>query len=329
MCNRAVAGASFELPADGFIPLVPKGVAVSLEGVHQLVDEASLQSLLQSARNRGGEILMDVDHESHDPAKSTIAHAWADLSTAVLRDDGLYAKARLTNHGNTSILGGNFRFVSPEFPFDTMEKIGPELYRPKEISGASFTNRPAFRTSKPVTNRGPATTETAPANKPMKKDICKLLKLDENTEDGVVLNRLGEFVTKAAAHDTMKTELETVRNREVDAILQKHDAVIPKDEGVRATLKTLLVSNREGGEKMLEGFAASAKGTQASTPQQQQRAERQTVHNRQGADVPKEEDAKAGKRAIVVKNRAREIQNANKGMSWSQAFNQADQETPE
>lgn len=334
VCNRAADAQSahaFALPADGLIRLVPRGEATSFEGVRQVVDERSLTALLNSARAHGGEMLMDEEHWSHDPEKSTQALAWADMSTAVLRDDGLYAKPRITNTGEKRVLGGDLRFVSPEFPRASLEEISPGLFRPMELVGLAFTNRPGFRNAKPITNRA-ATTATPPTDQPtMKKDICKLLSLDENTTDDVVLNRLKEIHKKAGEHDTVAAELAVIKNREaaeVDALLVKHAAVIPADDAVKASVRSLLLSNRAAGEKLIEGFA-SAKGTQTQTPEQKARAEREALHNRAAASTPpgdEGDNTKAEAKASRIRNRAQAIQSGTKGMSWNDAFAAAERE---
>ena len=330
VCNRSEASgvAAFALPDDGFIQIVPVGHAVSMEGVKQLVDEDALNLLLNSARGPG-EMLMDREHESHDPTKRTDALAWLDLSTLTKREDGLYAKPRLTNSGSTEVLGGTLRYVSPEFDAASMQPAGNGRLRPTRLVGASFTNRPAFRQGKPVTNRDHQDIDP-PDTKPMKKNLCQLLKLDEAATDEVVMNRLGEMLAKAAAHDTVAAELQTVKNREADDLILQHDAVIPKDKLIRDLLKDLILTNRVGADALIVGFKVAA--TDASDPAKL-RAARTPVFNRGSAEAPTD-DEKAKKaanaRAATIKNRAQGIidtaKSAGRTVNWNEAWATAESE---
>lgn len=332
VCNRTetTSGAKFTLPDDGMIQIVPVGTATSFEGVKQIVDAAALEAML---RNRGtGELLMDREHESHDPEKRTDALAWLDLSTLEKRPDGLYAKPRLTNSGERDVLGGTLRFVSPEFDRETMQEVGGGFLRPTQLVGASFTNRPAFRHGRPVTNRdqNPESRTQHPAS--MKKELCALLKLDESSADSVVLNRIGEIIAKAADHDKVAAELQTVKNREADDLIAAHEEIIPKDAELRKTLRSLILTNRAGADALITGFKAASEGKAATTT----RAERKPVFNRETAAQPSD-DEKAKKaanaKAATVKNRAQAIcdqaKAAGRTITWADAWAAAEAEQPD
>ncbi len=332
VCNRSKDAAAFTLPSDGFIQIVPAGYAIGSgannKPVRQLVDERAMDAILNALPQT--EMLMDREHESHDPAKRTDALAWADLSTAEKRPDGIYAKPRLTNSGDREVLGGTLRFVSPEFPQDTLEEIEAGLFRPTQLVGLSFTNRPGFRNAKPVTNRE---TEPDPKTPTMKKELCLLLKLDEATTDALVLNRISELMTKAASADTLKTELETINNRFADDTITANEAAIPKDETLRKTLKSLLVTNRDGGLAMIKGFTEghhTATETAEQKAAREARAERKPVFNREGSATPVLDDKKQHARAATVKNRATAMcdaaKAAGKPITFAQAFASADAE---
>lgn len=323
VCNRANEGARFELPSDGYVQIVPLGTATSMEGVRQLVDERAIDLML--ANRKSGDLLMDREHESHDPAKRTDALAWLDTATLEKRPDGLYARPRLTNSGEVDVLGGTVRFISPEFDASTLEDAGHGLVRPTRLVGASFTNRPAFRQGKAVTNRESESGNQKADNNTMKENLCTLLKLDASTEDDVVLNRLGEVIAKAGKHDALAAELQTLRNREADAVIAAHDAVIPKEEELRKTLHSLILSNRAGADALIAGFKA-AKAESG-------RAERKPLFNRAEAATPSD-DAKsikaANARAAAIKNRAQAIidgaKAAGRTVTWNDAWATAEAE---
>lgn len=336
VCNRSSddAAASFSLPADGMIQIVPKGYAVGSnakgEPVRQLVDERALSLIL--AGLRPGDMLMDREHESHDPEKRTDALAWADLSTAVQREDGLWAKPRLTNTGNVEVLGGTLRFVSPEFPEATLEVIEPGLFRPTQLSGLSFTNRPGFRNAKPVTNRQP----NPPENQAMKVDICKLLKLDANVEDAVVLNRINEIIVAANKVPDLEKEMGEIRNREADAWMETNKGIMPADEAKRKIVRDLYITNRDGAEAMVAAFQAVAPGQTDEEKKAEAariaRGETKPVFNREAASAPaaEAEQKKQVARAAAIKNRATalmgEAKTAGRTMTFDAAFAAAEAE---
>ena len=154
LLNRGEDGA-YHLPADGKFQIVPAGTAPNkLSGapVLQVVDDRSLglqlADLLNRASSGESEMLVDFDHESRSPDKSTKAAGWIQLATAEKRADGIYSEIRLTNAGRESLLGGDFRFGSPEFDSATVERIGGKDIRPTRLVGFALTNRNNFRSSR-------------------------------------------------------------------------------------------------------------------------------------------------------------------------------------
>jgi phage I-like protein len=105
LTNRSAdsTSATFALPADRFVQLVPKGEAPNVleEGkstkrIIQVVDEEALGQIMSKLLNRGGEMLIDDEHHSHDLDKSTDANGWQLLNkdTLQVREDGLYGDPR-------------------------------------------------------------------------------------------------------------------------------------------------------------------------------------------------------------------------------------------
>ena len=163
--NRA---GKFVMPADGWFHLVPVGEFAHDSGVMQVVDQAAIASL---ANRFVPSALVDFDHFSYDPERSSEAAAWVDAVEA--RADGLWGKLRLTDVGEPALTNGRYRFLSPVWLPSDVESLGsgPDgrtRVRPLRLDTVGLTNNPNMRGMVPLTNRAgqklspvePATTAT-------------------------------------------------------------------------------------------------------------------------------------------------------------------------
>ena len=334
LLNRESAeNGTFQLPADGYFQLLPIGEfpGTMIRGdekveITQIYDRENLAAMADAFE---GELMVDYEHFSHDLEKATNAAAWIDALQ--LRDDGLYAKARWTAQGKADVEGGNYRYISPEL--DQIEVAGEGRIRPLRLTGAGLTNRPALKNLKPLSNRERGTqTETEP-NTDMNKIIAAIapfLGLPSGADEATVLNRLGE-IPAGTTLETLSTKA-----KDYDAVVQNRDELLDaqvetdldrfESEGVikdRASVKAMLLHNRESTIKMLEGL----KPAEQSPPER--------VYNRAQAKSPdmdvaklnKEQDAREAARASRIHNRASEIASS-QGISWSRAWNLAESEIP-
>lgn len=349
LTNRTTAtgGKRFELPADGYIQLVPMGKAPYLrdngtdegEPIIQLVDVEALQSMYNRALAQGGEVLIDFEHFSHESDKPTDAAAWQpyDADHLQLRDDGLYGKPRWSDDGETAVTGGRLRYISPEFPnTDTLlVNVSGKIFRPLAVTGFGLTNRPGFkRHSKPLTN---SDRRESPADKPQnhmhKALLATALSLSETDVDKLdeptLRNRVQALKDQAASAAALGEQLKTLHNREADAFIEKHDKVIPTNEVVRKHLKETFLTNRAAAEGIVAGYADDDDGM---TPAERSRAERKPLHNRQQAEPPKADQAAQRKEEVLAGKRsarATDLMNRESGLRWNDAFNQACREITE
>lgn len=343
LSNRAAgsSGPRFTLPEDGFIQLVPIGAAPNVRHdgrrILQQVDAEAIESMRNRLISAGGELMIDFEHFSHDADKGTDAAAWVPLDAEHLqnRADGLYGKPRWSAEGESAVTGGKLRFISPEFPDDDalLRNVGGNVFRPLALTGAGLTNRPAFRShSRPLTN------SDKPDSKPndMKHAalLASLLGLSETdlaalseADLTAKVDALKSTLTNAAGY---KAELDTMKNREVEAFLETHKAVIVNAE-VRKHVREQFLSNRALAEALVAGMTAAAKND-GLTDEQRANAARQPLHNRANAEVkPGASDpvkqAKEAARAATIRNRANEIA-ARENIPFSAAWQRAEAETP-
>ena len=350
LTNRSTEkGGEFTLPADGFVQLVPRGEAPNVledgskEGkrIIQVVDDASLESIMSKLLNRSGEeMLIDNEHFSHEPDKSTDANGWQVLDASSLqnRADGLYGDPRWSTDGLKKITGGVLRYVSPEFGTNSLQHLGGNRYRVTELTGLALTNRPGFKKlQKPLTNRDAEVgIDNAPTHTMHKALLAAHLGITESDIDKLdeptLKNRLSGIKDQAAKAVTLEAEATTLKNREADDFMTRHDKVIPKNEVVRKHVRDTFLANREAAEGIVEGFGESGDGL---TEEQRKRAGQQPLFNRETAKGPQGDEVlknRAIERAAKIKNRATAIceerRNAGRPADFHSAYAQAEAETP-
>lgn len=317
LTNRSASSAAtveaggFALPEDGFYQIVPLGSAPNRLGeksVLQFVDVESLEAMRDDLVNRGGEMLVDQDHLSHDSENSTDALAWivCDDEALEIREDGLYNRLRLTTVGESKLTGGVMRYISPEFDPASVTWISDKTLKPRRLVGAGMTNRPGFRMAKPLTNRaaegGADNAKTIMQN----KMLARLLGITEealSAMDEAGLTAAVEAFEARAAESTK--QVESMMNREIDGILEDHAAVLPVSNApLRAMVRQALLANREQGELVLAGLVSAA----ASADPAKSRADYKPLHNRQGSVTPPAQvsaddvDNKLHNRAVAIRN---------------------------
>lgn len=336
---------SFKLPEDGFVQLVPRGEAPNWLGegkdakrIIQVVDDRALELIMSKLLNRAGEeMLIDDEHFSHDPDKSTDALGWQpmDKESLVTRDGELYGAPRWSTLGAEKITGGVKRYVSPEFGVESLEHLGGNRYRVTELTGLALTNRPGFkRLQKALTNRDAADGIEKPKHDTMHKTILAgLLGITETALDALdepaLKNRVQGIKDKAAQADTLQTELTTIKNREVDAFMEEHKALIPDNDDARKTVRDTFLRNRATAQVIVDGFKA-AKGD-GLTDEQKARAAKKPLFNREDAKTPAADAVRKQKeeqRAATIRNRANDIA-AREKIPFGQAWSRAEAETPE
>jgi phage I-like protein len=146
----------FQMPADGFYPLVPKGEFPHPTGVVQVIDESACVAMFNrfvqeaAAANFAG-LLLDYDHFSQDTDKSSEAAGW--ILKLENRADGIYGLIRWAGAGEEKVRSGAYRFVSPVWNREECESLGGNKVRPLRLANAALTNDPNMKGIKPLTNR--------------------------------------------------------------------------------------------------------------------------------------------------------------------------------
>lgn len=341
-----VTNREFKLPEDGYIQIVsleeaPIGLEVTehLTGQRdqpaiQVLDREAIDSMAATFK---GEVLVDYEHFSHDGDKETKAAGW--IQNVQAREDGLYAQIRWSQSGKAALEGGDYRFISPEFPVEYLENLGGNRYRATVMNGAGLTNRPGLKKIKPLSNRGgmSSTSSHAQQQQTEKTDmehkaiLCTLLGLAATATDESIRNRVTEFQDQQRAKDAQLNELESIKNREKGLLEQLADRDLEKYSGVikdRDQVREQLITNRESTLALLDNLELG--NTQTKENQEAAQQPGKTIFNRSTAKGPEnvinKANADADKEAAFVANRASELITATPGMSLSDAYRRAQNE---
>ncbi len=335
LTNRSAdsTSATYALPEDGFVQLVPLGEAPNFLGkqrIIQVTDHEALTAMLNSLLTAGAEMLIDDDHLSHDADKSTDANGWhlANKDTLQLRADGLYGLPRWTSLGLEKLIGGVKRYISPEFDPATVQPLGGNRYRVTRLVGLALTNRPNFRAlQKPLTNSGrlqqPAdNTEVTTMHTALLALALGLPETDiANLDEPTLRQKVQDLRAKLEAADKTSAEAATLKNKAADDFVAQHAKLLSNKE-VAAHVRETFLTNRAVAEAIIAGMTPAADDL---TPEQRARAAKAPLHNRAAAQTPAEADAeKEAKQSAVIKNRAQELLSTSGGKRrFSECFDQA------
>ncbi len=147
----------FQMPADGWVQIAAMGeFPHKPSGKVQIIDARACAEMVDAftqdalAPNFGG-VLIDQDHFSLDPEKSSEAMGW--ITALEARDDGLWAQVRWTDSGRAAVEGGRYRFISPVWTMADCAKLGEKKIRPRRLKNCALTNDPNIKGMAPLSNR--------------------------------------------------------------------------------------------------------------------------------------------------------------------------------
>jgi len=237
LLNRSADG-KFALPADGWFQLAPKGeYPHSDSGQMQVLDEPAINAMVKRfesesrAPNFAG-LLIDYDHFSYDTDKPSEAAGWITAlqnrgETPTPAAAGLWARVKWTPAGEAAIKNGNYRFISPVWLPDQVEKLANHKVRPLRLDTAGLTNSPNLKGMVPLSNRrgalppeggvpgSPPSGGSAPANnlnqsKGKMKNVCLALGLSAEASEEAALAEVAQLRNRL---ESAEKNAEPLKNR--------------------------------------------------------------------------------------------------------------------
>lgn len=338
--NARILNRAGQLPADGWHQIEVTGEHLNpVAGVVQVIDVKAVDSIVNrfaAAAAEAGEtfagVLIDQEHFSLDPEKSSEAFGW--LKEVRNRDGQLEGRIDWTDIGEPAVKSGRFKFFSTVYDKANVEQVGSRkiknrafpAVRPLALDGLALTNKPNNRGGRPISNRQPAEAETAQPTKTTMKQVNVILGLAEDAPETSAVGEIQKIKNRAAAleteNGTLKTERDGLLTAQVEADLEKYKGVIKNRDQVKAQL----IANRAGTLAVLESL-------QPATPPagQDKITNRGSASTPSGAATESDEKAKSAEkaRAAKISNRARELQRTSPGMKWGTAFEKAEAELSE
>ena len=335
LLNRASDG-TFKLPDDGWYHIARKGEFLNPEaGVTQVVDSIAIEKMVNrfqqdKAKPNFAGLLVDYDHFSYDNEKSSDAAGWImDLKN---RAEGLFGQIKWTPTGEAAVKNGNFRFISPVWLPNQLEKVGDKRYRPLRLDTAGLTNAPNIRGMAPLSNRAGsgdlADKQTTTPTNTMKTIAAKLGLSAEASEDAILVevtklvNRATEAETALAPLKNRITTLEAdnkgLLDGQVEADLEKYSNRFKP--ATREKLKAQLLANRAATIDLLESLEEINPAGDTTGKAPLTNRAKATPPGTKGAPAKNEEQV----RVTALTNRARALQTG--GRSFDDAWNMAVQE---
>jgi phage I-like protein len=353
LANRRHIINRFRPAKDGWILLVPGGehhwsdgegdertLVIDAESLTAL--ENSFKTLEDGESDAGPELLIDFEHESHDPEKRTEAAGWID--DVQIRDQDLWAHVRWTDLGDQSLQGGRYRFISPTFDGDQVEDLGNGRERMRILTDAGLTNRPnmpvpALSNNQQKKNSNP----TLPGKKPgrinnQKKGDPHTMTLNEETM-AKLLSRLGVDPASADLDTEVSAALDALPSPEqlenMETIEEENKQLA--EELVESAVDSLDPANEEE-KKELENVLRNSTDRKATlkflkNTRAKKAPARQAITNRKPGQAPEsgtvDNNDRATDKARWIKNRAHELR-ANSGNKrpfnacWKQAEGEAE-----
>lgn len=272
-------------PTDWF-QLVPKGQfpIARKEGDKvrtyvQVVDDRAVEKIVgafinRRASNPAFRILIDFEHFSHDPEKSSAAACW--VTDMQARADGVWAKGEWSDEGAAAIKNRRYRYLSPVWFPRQIERIDSTRVRPIEVNDAGLTNKPNLGAAlQPFWNREDfhgreAITENSNQGNPMKDRLILLCGLAATATDDQIVAAVEAFKNRASTTDTLQSQFtsldaehkalknrhDTLLTTSVERVLEENKDLIP--EGQKDAWKNRLTADFEGTSTLLKGLKRPA-----------------------------------------------------------------------
>lgn len=294
--NLPVLNRNFNKPSDGWYHIAPTGEYPHPEtGLLQVLDDAALQAIVNrfdedSHRPNFGGVLVDFDHFSYDPDKSSAAAGW--ITRLENRPDGLWAQVRWSEGGERALANGSYRFISPVWLRHDTVPAGPGRVRPLRLDSAGLTNSPNLKGMVPLSNRRAELTPEPEKPKENMKLITTLIGLAAEASEDAICAEITRIKNRATAAEEaltaatqagaplknrvteLESQLQTLTESVVEADLNQHAHRFKPE--ARDKWKTQLLTNRAGALELLESLSGPATPENTGQP----------VLNRAGAKTP-------------------------------------------
>ncbi|MEW5722882.1 MAG: phage protease [Thermodesulfobacteriota bacterium] len=204
------------LGAEGGVPdwiqIFPRGWVYTTKYPPFLCDDEAMREVLAEHQDKGVDIVVDYEHQTHEGVKAPAA-GW--IKALEARPDGLWGRVEWTEEAAEYLRKREYRYLSPAFFVRESDR------RVVALETVALTNYPATKNQKPLLDKGGGKGE---AGMEFLKQICRLFGLAEDTAEDKVLATL-----KAARETAVKA---------LQLLGLKAEATAAEIEGALTALKT-------------------------------------------------------------------------------------------
>lgn len=235
-----------DAPGEGWFHLIPKGEFLQAQfGVTQVLDDSALSSIVnrfsaESATADFRGLLVDQEHFSYDPSKSSEAFGWIrELQT---RDNGIWGRIDWTDLGLAALSAKRYKSISPVWLPRDVAVIEGKRVRPMRLDSAGLTNSPNLEGMVPLTNRVTGSAGAKPDGSAADKSfsaIGRALGLSGKVTQERILAAVGKLTDRCRqAEEHAKLQAELMADEDLEPIKNRMSPV------VIASLRAQLISNR-------------------------------------------------------------------------------------
>lgn len=201
------------IPGDKMIQLLPFGPVNSQKGDF-LVDDVSVNEILEAFNNRKNDIVIDYEHQT---LYGGVAPAAGWIKNMENRGkDGLWAEVEWTDKAKDFIENKEYKYLSPVVFVRKSDKRA--LY----LHSAALTNDPAIDGMIPIANKFNLEDddEEVSGNMDFMKKLAVKLGLDENATEEQIMQKLAELLQSAGTTVSANKEVLSLLDLKEDAKLE-------------------------------------------------------------------------------------------------------------
>lgn len=291
MQSEPIGRGSVYVPTDpeGWFDILRPGDHPNYSGgkhLLQVVTADDLTAIMNKWQADGRpEFLIDPDHNSLDPGKSSAAFGWGTGLRIVNTDNGPYlqARPRWTATGEKAVMGGEFRNASividcralPGQPDGAGKSPNdPWRIKPTGLQSVALTNAPNIKGLRFITNRRPAPEPEQPTkptqqNKMTAEDINVMLGLPATATDAQAREAFAAISNRAKNADRAQASADLAEFR--PAIPAGSDemfitSLIANREPTLATLRAMKAAADAAAPAAGAAAVAAAAGVAAAAP---------------------------------------------------------------
>jgi len=344
--NTSILNRAGDIPSDGWYEIETPGEHLNQKArVLQILDETAFAAIAQNFAAEASRpgfpgLLVDQDHFSLDPSKSSEAMGW--LLEMRNRAGRLEGRIEWTDIGAPAVKTKRYKFFSTVYAPSDAEIIGRRaidnitytVARPRRLDRLALTNDPNNKGGKPISNRDEREEHHQQTNTMIARKVTEALGLPEDASEDAVVEAILQLKSSATAAKSAEAAI-TNRLRAVEAEralllaaqvetdLDKYAHLIANRDAFRAQL----VANRAGTLAILASLDLPAKAKEKPAPARiTNRSDARTPAISAAGDDDDKADQAAAARAARITNRAREIRQATPGIPLAAAYQSAQAE---